>query len=64
MSDAQKKKARHRRRKALRVRKRLRGTAERPRLSVARSLKNISCQVVDDERGHTLAAVSSLDKAL
>jgi hypothetical protein len=42
MSDAQKKKARHRRLKALRVRKRLLGTAERPRLSVARSLKNIS----------------------
>jgi len=64
MADPQKKRAKHRRLKALRVRKRLRGTAERPRFSVARSLKNISCQVIDDERGHTLAAVSSLDKAL
>ena len=64
MPNPQKKRARQRHRKALRVRKRVRGTAERPRLSVARSIKNISCQVVDDETGRTLAAASSLDKAL
>ncbi len=64
MPNTEKKRARHRHRKALRIRKRLRGTAERPRLSVARSLKNISCQVVNDETGRTLAAASSLDKAL
>ncbi len=64
MPNPEKKRARHKHRKALRIRKRLRGTAERPRLSVARSLKNISCQVVNDETGRTLAAASSLDKAL
>ncbi len=64
MPNPEKKRARHRHRKALRIRKRLRGTTERPRLSVARSLKNISCQVVNDETGRTLAAASSLDKAL
>jgi large subunit ribosomal protein L18 len=49
--------ARHRR-----VRKNLRGTPEKPRLCVFRSLKNISAQVIDDVSGHTLAAASSLDK--
>ena len=53
-----------RRRRAFRVRKRLRGTPERPRLSVARSHKHISAQIVDDEAGKTLAAASSLDKKL
>src|SRR5262245_46849001 len=51
-------------RRAFRVRKRLRGTAERPRLSVARSHKHISAQLVDDETGRTLASASSLDKKL
>jgi large subunit ribosomal protein L18 len=37
-----------------RVRKKVRGTAERPRLTVYRSLRNISAQVVDDDRGQTL----------
>jgi large subunit ribosomal protein L18 len=53
-----------RRRRAFRVRKRLRGTPERPRLSVVRSHKHISVQIVDDEVGKTLAAASSLDKKL
>lgn len=53
-----------RRRRAFRVRKRLRGTAERPRLSVVRSHKHIAAQIVDDELGKTLAAASSLDKQL
>jgi large subunit ribosomal protein L18 len=64
MPNPQKKRAKQRRLKALRVRKGLRGSAERPRLSVSRSLRNISCQVIDDDAGHTLAAVSSLDKSL
>ena len=46
----------------LRVRNRVAGTAERPRLNVFRSLKHIYAQVIDDEKGMTLAAASSLDK--
>ena len=50
--------------KRARVRKNIFGTPERPRLCVYRSNKNISCQVVDDVNGVTLAAASSLDKDL
>jgi large subunit ribosomal protein L18 len=42
----------------------VRGTTERPRLSVFRSVKNISVQVIDDTTGHTLAAASSVEKDL
>ncbi len=50
-------------RRAQRVRTKLRRVAEgRPRLSVARSLKNISAQIIDDERGVTLASASTLEK--
>lgn len=52
----------------LRIRKRIRkvsfGTAERPRLSVFRSNKEIYAQVIDDTNGVTLAAASSRDKEL
>jgi large subunit ribosomal protein L18 len=41
----------------------LRGTEQRPRLNVFRSSANIHVQIIDDERGHTLAAASSLDEA-
>ena len=41
-----------------RVRAKVRGTAARPRISVFRSNRGIAAQLVDDERGHTLAAVS------
>lgn len=44
----------------LRIRKKVNGTAERPRLSVYRSSKSIYCQVIDDLKGHTLASASSL----
>ena len=47
-----------------RIRKHVSGTAERPRLAVFRSNKQIYCQVIDDEAGKTLAAASSNDKAL
>lgn len=45
----------------VRVRKRVFGTSERPRLSVYRSNKHIYAQVIDDEAGTTLAAASTLD---
>jgi large subunit ribosomal protein L18 len=47
----------------LRLRGRLRGTAERPRLVVFRSLNHISAQLVDDDGGRTLAAADSRSKA-
>ncbi|MEX1142961.1 MAG: 50S ribosomal protein L18 [Thermoleophilaceae bacterium] len=56
MSAATKGTARLRRRR--RVRAKVRGSAERPRLSVFRSNRGVVCQLVDDERGHTVAAVS------
>jgi large subunit ribosomal protein L18 len=46
----------------LRIRARLRGRAQVPRLNVFRSLNHIYAQVVDDAFGHTLMAVSSRDK--
>ncbi|NLN47270.1 MAG: 50S ribosomal protein L18 [Clostridiaceae bacterium] len=51
-----------RNRKHLRVRKKISGTAARPRLCVYRSLSNIYAQIVDDETATTLAAASTLDK--
>jgi large subunit ribosomal protein L18 len=62
--DHFKKLGRLRKRRSFRVRKRIHGTTERPRLSVARSHKHISVQLIDDESGKTLAAASSLDKKL
>ena len=44
-----------------RVRRKIAGTAQRPRLAVFRSLNHIYVQVIDDSAGHTLAAASSLD---
>lgn len=51
-----------RKRVHLRIRKRLRGSAGRPRLSVYRSLKHIYAQVVDDHAGRTLVSASSAEK--
>ncbi len=53
-----------RKRRAFRVRKRIRGTSERPRLSVARSHRHIAAQLIDDITGKTIASASSLDKNL
>jgi large subunit ribosomal protein L18 len=51
---------RARRRRQERVRKKVQGTSARPRLSVFKSTKHIYGQLIDDVRGHTLAAASSL----
>ena len=52
----------HRQRVHARVRTRVSGTPERPRLSVYRSVGHIYTQVIDDRSGHTLASASSVDK--
>ena len=52
----------HRERIHLRMRKRIAGTSERPRLCVHRSAKHIRAQVIDDLAAQTLASASSLDK--
>ena len=51
-------------RRHFRVRKNVSGTAERPCLVVTRSLRHISAQIVDDLKGHTLAAASSMDATI
>ncbi len=55
-------KAKRRERRKTHIRKRLKGTSERPRMSVFRSNKHIYVQVVDDVAGNTVAAASSLEK--
>jgi large subunit ribosomal protein L18 len=51
-----------RRRIHLRIRARIRGRVQVPRLNVFRSLKHVYAQIVDDTRGHTVVAASSRDK--
>lgn len=51
-------------RRRFRVRKRLKGTPERPRLCVTRTHRNISAQVIDDLSGKTLVSASTADKTL
>jgi large subunit ribosomal protein L18 len=48
----------------MRVRKKISGTAERPRLRVFKSAKHIYAQIIDDVAGQTLAAMSTLNKDL
>jgi large subunit ribosomal protein L18 len=51
-----------RQRRQFRVRKGIRGSTERPRLSVFRSHRNLACQIIDDSTGKTLVAVGTKDK--
>ena len=53
-----------RKRRHERVRKKVSGTADRPRLNVYRSLDNIYAQVIDDSTGNTLVSASTVDKEL
>ena len=62
--DHNKATGKQRQRRRYRVRKRLRGTPDRPRLCVTRSHRNISAQVIDDIAGKTLVSASTSDKAL
>jgi len=53
-----------RKRRHLRVRKKISGTPERPRLNVFRSLVEIYAQLIDDESGHTLVSASTIDQEI
>jgi large subunit ribosomal protein L18 len=54
----------HRRRRQRRVRKKIMGTAERPRLAVFRSNKHIYVQAIDDVAGRTLVSASTMEAGL
>jgi len=64
MTDIAKARRQGRIRRHRRVRKNVRGTAQRPRLAVYRSNKHISVQVIDDDLGQTLAAAASTETDL
>jgi len=57
-------KDRKRLKRKIHIRKRISGTAERPRMTVTKSNRSISIQVIDDSKGHTLASASTLEKEL
>ncbi|RLC68165.1 MAG: 50S ribosomal protein L18 [Chloroflexi bacterium] len=59
MAETDRRTARLRRHR--RIRKRVTGTAERPRLNVFRSLRHIYAHVIDDSHGHTLVSASTID---
>lgn len=61
MADKAKEKREARLSRHLRVRKKVKGTPERPRLVVYRSLEHIYAQVIDDTVGHTLVSASTID---
>ena len=53
-----------RQKRVKRIRKKISGTPDRPRLRVFKSAKHIYAQIIDDAAGHTLLSMSSLDKGL
>jgi len=57
-------KDRKRLRRKFHIRKRLSGTAERPRMTVTKSNRRLSIQIIDDIKGHTLVSVSTMEKEL
>ena len=57
-------KDRRRLKRKVHIRKSISGTAERPRMTVFRSNRSLSIQIVDDAKGHTLASASTLEKDL
>jgi large subunit ribosomal protein L18 len=64
MSSTSTIKLERRARRKARVRGQVRGTTQRPRLAVFRSLKNIYVQIIDDSSGRTLASAGTLEKAV
>lgn len=62
--DKQRRLARQRQRRRGHVRRIIRGTSERPRLTVFRSNKHIAAQIIDDDRGVTLVAASTQQKSI
>jgi large subunit ribosomal protein L18 len=57
-------KDRKRIKRKIHIRKRIAGTAERPRMTVTRSNRRLSVQIIDDLKGHTLISASTLEKDL
>lgn len=62
MNNTQKAKQERREKRALRVRKTLRGNHEKPRLCVFKSNRHISVQLIDDEKGITIGSAATIDK--
>jgi large subunit ribosomal protein L18 len=57
-------KIKRRNRRKMHVRKRIRGTAQRPRLTIYKSNRHVYIQAIDDDKGTTLASASNLEKEL
>jgi len=57
-------KDRKRLKRKIRIRKKISGTSERPRMTITRSNRRLSVQIIDDTKGHTLASASTLEKEL
>jgi large subunit ribosomal protein L18 len=57
-------KDRKRLKRKIHIRKSITGTAERPRMSISRSNRALSIQIIDDSKGHTIASASTLEKDL